>query len=136
MHVLIAVAALALVVSVVVWALSPSTEKIQIAWSELSAPFQAINKDLPTLWRVWIETSPALAQEIHLKTWLQGLSNDGLQALAEKTAEFCAEMNADMDWLFEAEADLNPYAKAASEELVIDYCKLCFKAVQKQLLAA
>ena len=84
MHVLIAVAALALVVSVIMWALSPSTEKIQTAWSELSAPFQASNKDLPTLCRAQIETSPALAQETHLKTWLQGLSNNGLQALVEK----------------------------------------------------
>ena len=53
-----------------------------------------------------------------------------------KTAEFCAEIHADMDWLLEAEADLNPYAKAASEELVMDYYKLCLKAVQQQLLVA
>ncbi|SEA52662.1 hypothetical protein SAMN05660964_01777 [Thiothrix caldifontis] len=132
MHILIAVVALASLVGLVVWSMSQPKEKLQAVWTELSAPFSSKHKDLATPFHAWVETSALMAKEQALQAWLLGLPAEGLQALAEKVAEFCVEMDVELDWLFDAEADVDPNAKVAAEEMVIDYCKICLKAVQNQ----
>lgn len=136
MHILIAIAALASLVGLVVWLLRQPKEKLQAVWTELSAPFGYKNKDLEAPFRAWVETSTLMAREQALQTWLLGLPVEGLQALAEKVAEFCVEMDVELEWLFDTEADVDPNAKAAAEEMVIDYCKICLKAVQNQQISA
>ncbi len=136
MHILIAVVALASIVGLAAWSLSQPKEKLQAVWTELSTPFTSRQKDLATPFRQWAENSPALAQDAALKVWLLGLPNEGLQALAEKIAEFCIEMDVDLEWLFEDTSEVDPTAKAAAEEMVIDYCKICLKAVHNQQIHA
>jgi hypothetical protein len=136
MHILIAVVALASLVGLVIWSLSQPKEKLQAVWTELSAPFASRHKDLAIPFRAWVETSSLMAKEQALQSWLLGLPAEGLQALAEKVSEFCVEMDVELDWLFDAEVDVDPNAKVAAEEMVIDYCKICLKAVQNQQIAS
>lgn len=130
MHILIVVAVLASLVGLVVWSLNQPKDKLQAVWTEMAAPFTSKSKELATPFRAWAESS--LGNESALQAWLVGLPNEGLQALAEKVAEFCVEMDVDIEWLFDAEAEVDPNAKAAAEEMVTDYCKICLKAVQQQ----
>ena len=132
MLILIIVVVLASLAGLTVWSLSEPREKLQAVWTELSAPFTSQPKDLATPFRAWAETSDLLAKEPVLQAWLVGLPAESLQALAEKVVEFCVEMDVNLDWLFNEEADIDPDAKVAAEEMVVDYCKICLKAVQNQ----
>lgn len=132
MHILIIAVVLASLAGLTVWSLKQPKEKLQAVWTELSAPFASKHKDLSTPFRAWSETSDLMAKEQALQVWLQGLSAEGLQALAEKVAEFCMEMDVNLNWLFDEEADVDPDAKAVAEEMIVDYCKICLKAVQNQ----
>lgn len=130
MHVLIIFFVLFLLVSIVVWTMNQSKEKLQQAWSGIAAPFTSQTKDWATPMKAWAETS--LANERQLQAWLLALPSDGLQALGEKIAEFCMEMNIDLDWLVNPATEIDPAAKQAAEEMLVDYCKICLKAVQNQ----
>jgi hypothetical protein len=132
MHILVIL--LILPVLIAIWSLSQPKEKLQAVWSELASSFTPKNKDLATPLRDWAQT--ALGNEQPLQTWLVGLPDEGLQALGENIANFCVEMDVELDWLFDPEAEIDANAKAAAEEMVVDYCKICLKAVQKQTIAA
>ncbi len=135
MHILVIFLVLLLLTSMVVWAIAQPKEKLQKAWSDIAAPFTSKTRDWGTPLKVWAEAS--LGNERQLQTWLLALPSEGLQALGEKIAEFCNEMNVDLTWLTDTETDtgVNPVAKQAAEEMVIDYCKICLKAVQNQQTA-
>lgn len=138
MHIFIAVVVLALLVG---WVRSEPRrsepkKKLQAVWTEFSVPFMSKHKNLTPRFRAWVETSALMAKEPALQAWLLGLPAEGLQALVKKVAEFCVEMDVELDWLFDADVDVDPNAKAAAEEMVIDYCKICLKAVQNQQIAS
>jgi hypothetical protein len=130
MHMLVIFLVLLSLVFMVMWTLSQSKEKLQQVWSGLAAPFASKNLDWATPIKAWAETS--LAKDKVLQAWLLNLPSDGLQALGEKIAEFCVEMNVDLSWLMNPATEVDPAVKQAAEETVIDYCKICLKAVQNQ----
>lgn len=134
MHILVIFLVLLALIALVVWSVSQPKEKLQAVWSELASPFTSKTKDLATPLRDWAQT--ALGNEQPLQTWLVGLPDEGLQALGENIANFCMEMDVELDWLFDPEAEVDPNAKAAAEEMVVDYCKICLKAVQNQTVTA
>lgn len=113
------------------WAWNQPKDKLQAMLSEITTPFVAEKlPDMATPLKQWAQAS--LGQETLLQTWLLNLPDEGLQALGEKIAEFSHDMEVDLDWLLKPEVETNPIAKQAAEEMVIDYCKLCLKAVQQQ----
>lgn len=130
MPILVIILVLLLLVFTLVWAMSGPREKLQKAWSGIAAPFTVKTKDLATPLKAWADTS--LAGEPALRTWLVALPVEGLQALGEKIAEFCMEMNTDLDWLIAPAEEADPAARQAVEDIVIDYCKICLKAVRNQ----
>ena len=132
MHILIVASLLASVVGLAIWSLSQPKEKLQELWSEIRTPFMNHHTDWAPSFRQWAES---LEREPDLKTWLVSLPDEALQALAEKLQEFCLEMGVELEWLLQASADTDPNAKAATEDMVIDYCKICLKALQHQAQA-
>ncbi|OQX16387.1 MAG: hypothetical protein BWK73_04110 [Thiothrix lacustris] len=137
MHIFIAVVVLALLVG---WVRSEPRrsepkKKLQAVWTEFSVPFMPKHKNLTPRFRAWVETSALMAKEPALQAWLLGLHAEGLQALVKKVAEFCVEMDVKLDWLFDAKAAVEPNARIAAEDMVIDYCKIVFKAVHSQKVA-
>jgi len=134
MHILVVFLVLLVLIALVVWSVSQPKDKLQAVWSELASPFISKTKDLATPLRNWAQT--ALGDEKPLQTWLIGLPDEGLQALGDNIANFCMEMDVELDWLFDPEAEVDPNAKAAAEEMVVDYCKICLKAVQNQQISA
>ncbi|MCX7097102.1 MAG: hypothetical protein NTV43_04240 [Methylococcales bacterium] len=129
MHILIFVG-LILLTGAAVWASLQPREKLQATWEEISTPFTGKKKDWATPLKAWAKAS--LNEEVQLQKWLASLSVEGLQGLGEKLAEFCTEMNVNLDWLHDPKAKITPEAKKAAEETIIDYCKMCQKAVKQQ----
>lgn len=130
MHLMLIFLVLSLLVLTVKWTMAQPKEKLQKVWSDLAAPFTSETKDWSGPLKAWVETS--LGNEKQLQAWLLALPNEGLQALGEKIAEFCTDMNVDLNWLLNPVAEVDPGAKRAAEEMIVDYCKICFKAVQSQ----
>jgi len=87
-------------------------------------------QDYATPLKSWAQSG--LNNESKLQAWLLALPEEGLQALGEKVHEFAVEMDLDLNWLTDPEAESLPEARQAAEEMVTDYCKLCMKTVQKQ----
>lgn len=135
MHILIAIVVVAVIAGLVIRPLGRPKEKLQAVWPEMTASFHPSRKDSVTPFKAWAAT--ALGQEPQLQAWLTGLPDEGLRALVEKLAEFCTEMDMDMEleWLFTPEPCVTPAAKAAAGQVVTDYCKICLKAVQRQQAA-
>jgi hypothetical protein len=128
MHVILIFSAL-LLMAFLVWGIGQPKEKLQKAWTDIGLPFTAKNKDWATALLAWAETS--LAGDKPLQTWLKALPKDGLQALGEKIADFGTEMNVDLDWLLTPTNHTTDAAEMQiAEQMVIDYCKICFRAVQ------
>ena len=133
MHILTIIAVIALLVTVVAWVLKDGPKKKKL-WGVLD-DFGSVTKfhhiDYTTSLRTWAQDS--LNDEPVLQTWLLDLHEEGLQALGEKISELGVEMDLDLNWLFAPEEAVVPIAQQAYEELVIDYCKLCLKAVEYEL---
>jgi hypothetical protein len=121
MHMLVIFLVLLSLVFMVMWTLSQSKEKLQQVWSGLAAPFASKNLDWATPIKAWAETS--LAKDKVLQAWLLNLPSDGLQALGEKIAEFCVEMNVDLSWLMNPATEVDPAVKQAAEETVMIIAK-------------
>jgi hypothetical protein len=130
MHLLVILLALLLLAVMVMWTTAQPKEKLQKAWSDITEPFTSKNKDWATPMRAWVQAS--LEKEPKLQAWLLALPNEGLQALGEKIAEFCEQMNINLQWLTNPATEIELAEKQAAEEMIIDYCKICLKAVQNQ----
>lgn len=128
MHILI-FSGLILLACAAVWASLQPKEKLQATWDEISTPFTGKKKDWATPLKTWAKA--ALNDEPVLQKWLLALSTEGLQGLGEKLGEFCAEMNVNLNWLHDPQAKITPEAKKTAEETMIDYCKMCQKAVKQ-----
>ena len=118
----------------VMWALAQPKadleENVRKVFSGIAGSLTPRTVDWATPMRTWAETS--LASELEIQTWLLALPSDGLQALGEKIAEFCLQMNVDLQWLSDPAKPIDQHVKQAAEEMVIDFCRVCLKAVQNQ----
>jgi hypothetical protein len=134
MHILMFLMILGALGFLVMWALAQPKadleENVRKVLSGIAGSLTPKAVDWATPMRVWAETSLGSEQEI--QTWLLALSSDGLQALGEKIAEFCLQMNVDLHWLSDPAKPIDSLVKQAAEEMVIDYCRVCLKAVHNQ----
>lgn len=130
MHALVIFLVLLMLVFLVMSIMTQPKEKLQQALSNMASPFTSKTRDWATPMKAWAEAS--LGHERQLQAWLLALPNEGLQALGEKIAEFCAEMNVGLAWLTDPAEPIDPAIKQAAEEMVVDYCKICLKAVRNQ----
>lgn len=130
MNILIIAAVVSLLIFATLWLILQPKRKLQEAWEEVSASLAPKQEDLATPFKAWVQTS--LEDEPVLQKWLLSLSEESLQALAEKVAEFCQEMNIELDWVIDPEADISEKSKKNAASIVTDYCKICLKAVNNQ----
>ncbi len=88
------------------------------------------SSDLSGQFRSW--AADGLETDEDLKVWLAALSDKGIEALTEQLATFCSELNLELSWLVRQQLNHKPDLKRAGEEIVIFYCRACWKAVQIQ----
>ncbi len=134
MHILMFLMVFGALSFLVMWALAQPKadleENVRKVLSGIAGSLTPKTVDWATPMRVWAETSLGSEQEV--QAWLLALSSDGLQALGEKIAEFCLQMNVDLQWLSDPAKPIDSLVKRAAEEMVIDYCRVCLKAVHNQ----
>lgn len=84
--------------------------------------------------RQWI--ADTMDERDTTRRWLLSLSDEGFKALMGQLMLFCYELNFDLAWLLRHELDTQPEVKRVLQEIVIDYCQSCLKAmnIQSQLL--
>lgn len=129
MHFLVVLALLLALVSVVFWVfMDRPKQQLETVWNNLATTLKLNPQDRATPLKMWAQES--LGTEPKLQAWLLALPDEGLQALGEKVHEFGADMDLDLQWLVDPEFEGVPEAQQAAEEMVVDYCKLCMKAVQ------
>ena len=86
--------------------------------------------DLSLEFRAWVDTN--LQENPELRTWVLGLSDEGFAALTQRLAAFCADMNIQLEWLTGRHIEVAPAARLAVNAVVVDYLKLCRKALSHQ----
>jgi hypothetical protein len=87
--------------------------------------------EMPQHFRSWVAASKA---DKKLKTWIEELSPESLQAFTEHVAIFCADMGCELAWLVEENVDDTPSPELTKtvEQIVLHYCQACHKAAQEQ----
>ena len=130
MHILFIFFILLIFLLLCVWLIKQSKEKLQQVFDDIGAPFLSKPKDWVSSLKIWAENY--LSTEPALQSWLLSLTSEGLQALGEKIAEFCREMAINLDWLLKPDTEIDPIVRQKAEAIVIDYCKICQKAVENQ----
>ena len=131
MHIISVLIILLLLVGVLVWLfMERPKQQLEGVWSNVASSLNLKSQDYSIPLRMWAEEE--LGEEPQLQTWLLGLSEEALPALGEKIHELGVDMDLDLSWLTDPESEGIPEAQQASKEMVVDYCKLCMKAVHKQ----
>lgn len=88
------------------------------------------NEELPSQFRNWVANSKEVDKG--LKTWISDMPDDGLQGLTEQLAEFCNNLNIELDWLVSEGIEKDPDLKKVISEIVLSYCNACWKAAESQ----
>lgn len=86
--------------------------------------------DVALEFRGWVDTD--LQENPELRKWVLGLPDEGFAALTQRLAAFCADMNIQLEWLTGRHMDVAPAARQAANTVVVDYLKLCRKALIRQ----
>jgi len=106
-------------------------DKFKENWDEITSSLIPKKTDLATPISAWAERS--LSDEAALQQRLLSLPDENLQIFGEKIAEFCEEMDIDLDWVINPDAEVPEKTKQHAEKVVIDYCKLCLRAVEERV---
>ena len=86
--------------------------------------------DLPQSFRTW--AVQAAEDDPTLTDWLNGLSDQGLEAFTKHVAAFCTDMGFELSWLVEQRFDRNPDLAEAAGRVVLHYCRACQQAAMTQ----
>lgn len=137
MSFVLAVFLVALLAFSVYWLIERPTDQLQAGknpvqekWEKIKASVFPEQEDFAAPLKAWAQAS--LADEPALQEWLLSLPKEALQALGEKVSEFCREMNVELGWVIHPGSDVAPQSKTNAESIVIDYCKICLKAVENK----
>jgi Sec-independent protein translocase protein TatA len=106
-------------------------DKFKENWDDITSSLIPKKADLATPIRAWAKRS--LADEAALQQRLLSLPDENLQIFGEKISEFCEEMDIQLDWVINPDADVPEKTKQHAENVVIDYCKLCLRAVEERV---
>lgn len=129
MHIFIFLAILVAVIAVLILIFTDQPkQRLEHAFSNLSSTLQLHTENYAIPLSAWADNH--LQDESELQSWLAGLSEEGLQALGENLCDFANTMELDLEWLMKSE-ETSGKPDTFVEGLVIDYCKLCMKAVQR-----
>lgn len=79
--------------------------------------------DSPAEFRAWAEES--LAGRPELKAWLLSLPEEGLAALTQRVAAFCADLDWRLAWLLEKHIEVVPELRQSMETAIADYLDVC-----------
>lgn len=130
MHILFILISLMALAAVIAWVvMDKPKEQIQDAINGVASGMKPHKPNHAEALKHWAQEN--LEDEAQLQSWLLALPDEGLQALGEKLHEFAHEMDMDLHWLQDPDGDNAAEAQQTNEPLVIDYCKLCMKAVHK-----
>ncbi|MEN8220125.1 MAG: hypothetical protein ABFS56_28000 [Pseudomonadota bacterium] len=136
MHLLLIIIAASLFVFLLLSVLTPQNKILEGIGSleNILPSFMKKKTSMASLLKAWVENT--LTDKPELQTWLLSLSPEGLEVLTDKVEVFCTDMGMDLAWLLAPDAEVTPDLTQKTEELVIDYCNLCLKALQNQPSAA
>ncbi len=67
--------------------------------------------------------------DAELRAWIADLGADGLAALTDQLARFCADFELDLAWLVDGELADRPSLEVAVRRLATHYCFACKSAV-------
>ncbi|MCB0062031.1 MAG: hypothetical protein KDE19_07945, partial [Caldilineaceae bacterium] len=88
------------------------------------------NEALSRQFQEWVKRE--LQKEQALQSWLLALPEPGFDLLTKHIADFCREMNFELEWLVAQELTVAPELEAAMKAVIVNYCTACQKAVPAQ----
>ena len=89
-------------------------------------------KDLDQGKRFQAWSTQAFADQPALQAWLKALPDPAIQALTAHLVAFCTEMNVDLNWLLDQQAQQQPLLTRDIQMIVLHYLQACYTAVGAQ----
>jgi hypothetical protein len=86
--------------------------------------------DLPQRFRTWMNS--VAADDTAVKEWLNGLSDEGIQAFTKHLETFCTDMGFELGWLIDHQLEQNPELTQMATAIVLNYCRACQQAALAQ----
>jgi hypothetical protein len=86
--------------------------------------------NLPGQFREWI--AKAFADDPSVNNWVQGLSQEGLQAFTDHLSVFCSEMGFELAWVVQQQLETQPELAQTFAQVVSHYCRACHQAAATQ----
>jgi hypothetical protein len=86
--------------------------------------------NLPGQFREWI--AKTCADDPSVNNWVQGLSQEGLQAFTNHLSVFCSEMGFELAWVVQQQLDIQPELAQTFAQVVAHYCRACQQAAAAQ----
>ncbi len=91
------------------------------------APWQRPKpKEMVAAFRTWAVAT--FADQPDCQQWLTGLSDEAVQVLAAKIADFCSDLGFEFDWLLEHKVDQAAALAARLQTIVVQYIEACYQA--------
>jgi hypothetical protein len=72
------------------------------------------------------------ADDTAVKEWLNGLSDEGIQAFTKHLETFCSDMGFELGWLVDHQLEPNPELQQMATAMVLNYCRACQLAALAQ----
>jgi len=86
--------------------------------------------NLPGQFREWI--AKTCADDPSVNNWVQGLSQEGLQAFTNHLSMFCHEMGFELAWVVQQQLEIQPELAQTFAQVVAHYCRACQQAAAAQ----
>ncbi len=86
--------------------------------------------NLPGQFREWV--AKAFADDPSVNNWVQGLSQEGLQAFTDHLSVFCSEMGFELAWVVQQQLETQPELAQTFAQVVSHYCRACHQAAATQ----
>jgi len=86
--------------------------------------------NLPGQFREWI--AKTCADDPAVNNWVQGLSQEGLQAFTDHLSVFCSEMGFELAWVVQQQLETQPELAQTFAQVVSHYCRACHQAAATQ----
>ena len=86
--------------------------------------------NLPGQFREWI--AKTCADDPAVNNWVQGLSQEGLQAFTNHLSMFCHEMGFELAWVVQQQLEIQPELAQTFAQVVAHYCRACQQAAAAQ----
>ena len=86
--------------------------------------------NLPGQFREWI--TKTCADDPSVNNWVQGLSQEGLQAFTDHLSVFCHETGFELAWVVQQQLEMQPELAQTFAQVVSHYCRACQQVATAQ----